>query len=133
VSPDGARRRRRLIEQKGNGDIALASQTFCIEPFGLPADADVRCATINHIINDGVQIVIVAVWFVGDALQVFRLHQLKLITDRRDNSSVAIARVFDKIGVPAPHMLFNHATPINASVRQISVPFVVIISHVARL
>ena len=46
-----------------------------------------------------VQIVILAVDLAIDARQVLGLHQLELMTDRRDHAAITRARKLDKIAV----------------------------------
>src|SRR5947209_17868779 len=91
VASNRARGRRGLIEQERDGNVALASQTFGIDALRLLAVG----ASVNDVINQRVQIVVVAVQLVRNALQTFGLHQLKLVAYRRDDAAIARALEFD--------------------------------------
>ena len=122
-----ARGGRRLIQQERNGDVAPAAQTLRIDSLRL---LTVR-ATIDEEVHHCVKIVIIAVEFVRNARQVFRLHQLKLMTNRRDDAFVTLARVVDEIAAAALHFLFDYATPADSMIYQFAVPLVIIESDLA--
>src|SRR2546423_3661099 len=54
------------------------------------------------------------------------------MTNRRDDSFVAVTRLIDERSVAALHLLFDHATPTDAMIGQLAIPLVVIKSHLTR-
>ena len=61
--------------------------------------ADSRGASVHHVIDYGFQIEFFPVQLIGYAQQVFGLHQLKLITNRRNHAAVTFARLLDEFFV----------------------------------
>src|SRR6476620_4718572 len=53
------------------------------------------------------------------------------MTNRRHDTSVALAGIIDEIAAAALHLLFDHATPTDAMIDQLAVPLVVIESNLA--
>ncbi len=74
-------------------------------------------APIDHVIDYGVQIELLAIQFTEYARQVFRLHQLELMTDRRDHPLVLFAHLFDKVAIALFDFLFYDATPAQPVIR----------------
>src|SRR6266567_3864145 len=72
---NGARCRRRLIEQEGDCYVTLATQALGVETFGLVPVS----AAVDDIIDHCIEIVFLTIQLVSDTDQVFRLHQLKLM------------------------------------------------------
>jgi hypothetical protein len=66
-----------LIQEKRDGDIALAAQALHVETFRLLT----VCAAVYDVIDDGVKVVVFAIQFVSDARQIVRLQHLKLVAD----------------------------------------------------
>src|SRR5687767_6787150 len=108
---DGAGGRRRLIQQKRNRDIAMPSQSMRIETLRLMPAPCPGCPPVDYVVNDGAQIKFFTVQFVVNTRQVFRLHHLKLMTNRRDHAFVAFARFVHKSAVTMLYLLLNDAAP----------------------
>src|ERR1051325_10400635 len=128
MTTDGARRRRGLIEQERDGDIALAAQPLRVETLRLLPVGP----SVDDVIYDGVEVVIVAVNLARDAHQAFRLHHLKLVANGRDYSAIALARLLDEGRSALLHTLFDDATPARPVIRQLSIPLVIVEGHLAR-
>ena len=90
-------------------------------------------SAVDDEIDECVEVVIFAVDLAVDAGQIFGLHQLKLMPDRRDHAAITRTRELDKIAVALLHFLLNYAAPTDAIIVQFAVPFVIRKRNIVRL
>src|SRR6185312_13614577 len=83
-------------------------------------------ATVNHIVNHRAQVELFAIELVEDSRQIFRFHQLKLMTNRRDDALVTFASLFDEVAVAVFDLLFDDSTPTQTMIGELAVPLIVI-------
>src|SRR6185369_14978809 len=84
MTANSARRRRRLVQQERDRHVATPPQAFRVDAFRLLAIG----ASIDHVIDDGVEIKLLTVDLIGNSYEVLGLHQLKLMAYRRDDTLV---------------------------------------------
>src|SRR6185369_10759184 len=81
---------------------------------------------VNHVVDDSVEIKLLAVDFICNAYEVLGLHQLKLMSYRRDYALVSFLRVFDEVAIAMLHFLLDDATPAESMICQFAIPLVVV-------
>ena len=86
---------------------------------------------IDDVIDDRVEVILFTIQLVGNPEQIFRLHQLKLVTNRRNHALVALAGLFDKDLIAMFHAFFYHPAPAKAMVSQLAIPLVLVESNFA--
>ena len=61
--------------------------------------------------------------FIRHTRQVLGLHQLKLVTYRRNDALVPFLCLIDEVAIAMLHFLLDHATPAETMIGQLAIPF----------
>src|ERR1051326_2741744 len=114
-------------QQERHWQVAPAAQPLRINPLRLIA---IRTA-IDYKINDSVEIKLLAIDLIRNAREILRLHQLKLMPDRRDDTLVPFLREIHEVAIAMLHLLLDNPTPANPMIGQLSIPLVVVVRNLA--
>src|SRR6185503_5369510 len=113
MTTNRARGRRGLVQEKRDCHVAPSPQAFRVDPLRLLSIS----TAINYIVDDGVEIKLLAVDFIGNTYEVLGLHQLKLMAYRRNDTLVSLLCMFDEIAIAMLHFLLNDSTPAKSMIR----------------
>src|SRR5215471_4808365 len=126
---DRPSRRARHVQQERHSDIALAAQLASVEPV---VDQSGR-PFVQGVVYDCLQVVVFSVNLAANLAQVFGPQELKLVSNRRDDSGIAAANHLDEAAGPARAGPLYDAAPACAVISEVAVPLVVIIGFVTLL